>query len=103
MENLLYIMALTLFCFLFWQQRKQSELAKTAISKRCEQLDLQLLSVSFSSHRIRTPEGNFKWHSAYNFEFTALGDDKYQANLIMRGFRPVRFNIPPYRMDDTLH
>lgn len=101
--DLLAILGLSFACLLFWQQRRQSELAKAAVAKRCEQLDLQLVSVSFGAHRFKTPEGNFKWHTAYNFEFSALGDDCYQANLIMRGFRPVRFNIPPYRMGDVLH
>lgn len=102
-SDLLAILGLGFGCFLFWQQRRQSELAKAAIARRCEQLDLQMLSVSFGAHRIKTPEGNLKWHTAYQFEFSALGDDCYQANLIMRGFRPVRFNIPPYRMSETLH
>ena len=96
--DLLAILGVAFGFFLFWQQRRQSELAKSAIAKRCEQLNLQLLSVSFGAHRIKTPEGNWKWHSAYLFEFSALGDDCYQANLIMRGFRPARFNIPPYRI-----
>ncbi len=103
MGDLIAILGVSFACFLFWQQRKQSELAKAAISKRCNQLELQLLSVSFGAHRFRTPEGKIKWHTAYYFEFSALGDDYYQANLIMVGFRPVHFNIPPYRMDETLH
>jgi hypothetical protein len=102
-DDLFAILGLSFACLLFWQQRRQSELAKTAISKRCKQLDLQLLTVSFGAHKIRTPEGKLKWHTLYHFEFSALGDDCYQANLIMRGFRPVHFNIPPYRVADTLH
>lgn len=103
MGDLFAIIGLSFACFLFWQQRRQAEIAKAAIAARCQQLDLQLLSVSFGSHRFKSPEGKYKWHTAYHFEFSALGDDCYQANLIMRGFRPVHFNIPPYRINETLH
>jgi hypothetical protein len=97
-DNLLAILGVSLGCFLFWQQRRQSELAKSAIIKHCKQLDLQLLSVAFKAHKLRTPQGNFKWYTQYQFEFSALGDDYYQGQLVMRGFRPVTFNLPPYRI-----
>ncbi|MFA0122993.1 DUF3301 domain-containing protein, partial [Vibrio sp. 10N.261.48.A2] len=44
-DNLVAILMLCFFCFLFWQQRRQSELAKAAIARKCKELDLQLLSV----------------------------------------------------------
>ncbi len=97
-DNLLAIFALCFACFLFWQQRRQSELAKAAISRRCKQLDLQLLSVSLGAHKFKTADGRWQWHTVYNFEFSALGDDYYQARTIMQGFRVVHFDIPPYRM-----
>ncbi|WP_139046636.1 DUF3301 domain-containing protein, partial [Vibrio cidicii] len=50
MGDLFAILGLALFCFLFWQQRQQSELAKSAIVRKCEQLDLQLISVAFGAH-----------------------------------------------------
>lgn len=97
-NNLLAILALFFGCFLFWQQRRQSELAKAAVAKRCKQLDLQLLSMSFGAHKLKTPEGLWRWHTVYHFEFSALGDDYYQGKLVMQSFRPVHFHIPPYRM-----
>lgn len=45
--DLLAILLLAFGCFIFWQQRKQSELAKAAIKRKCDQLNLQLVSVSF--------------------------------------------------------
>ncbi|MDW2313309.1 DUF3301 domain-containing protein, partial [Vibrio sp. 1075] len=50
--DLLAILGLCFFCFLFWQQRRQSELAKVAISRKCEQLDLQLVSIAFGAHKL---------------------------------------------------
>lgn len=97
--DLLAILALSFGCFLFWQQRRQSELAKAAIARRCQQLDLQLLSVAFSAHKLRDREKRWRWHTVYQFEFSALGDDCYQGKLVMQGFHPVQFQIPPYRIE----
>lgn len=97
-HNLLAILGLTLLCFLFWQQHRQAELAKAAIVRKCEQLDLQLLSVAFGAHKLKTPGGVWRWHTVYLFEFSSLGDDCYQGQLTMVGFRPVNFHLPPHRM-----
>ncbi|MGF1747639.1 DUF3301 domain-containing protein [Vibrio cionasavignyae] len=97
-DNLLMILALSLFCFFFWQQRRQSEIAKSAVSRRCKELDLQMLSVSFGTHKIKDANGRFGWHTIYEFEFSALGDDYYQGKLVMKGFYVLNFHIPPYRM-----
>ncbi|WGW01060.1 DUF3301 domain-containing protein [Vibrio sp. YMD68] len=97
-NNLLAIIALFLVCFIFWQQRKQGELAKSAIERKCKQLDLQLVSVSLGQHKLRTPQGKWQWHTVYHFEFSSLGDDCYQGELMMSGFRPLNFHLPPHRL-----
>ncbi|WP_158105022.1 DUF3301 domain-containing protein [Vibrio vulnificus] len=96
--DLFAILGLCFFCFLFWQQRRQSELAKAAIAHKCDQLELQLISVAFGGHKLKTPEGSWRWHTVYLFEFSALGDDCYQGQLMMTGFRPLNFFLPPHRM-----
>ncbi|NAZ46017.1 DUF3301 domain-containing protein [Vibrio toranzoniae] len=100
-DNLLAILMLCFFCFLFWQQRRQSELAKTAIARKCKELDLQLLSVAFSGHKLKIRHELttiWRWNTVYQFEFSALGDDCYQGKLTMVGFRSMRFELQPHRM-----
>ncbi|PMO44073.1 hypothetical protein BCT10_01785 [Vibrio splendidus] len=100
-DNLLAILMLCFFCFFFWQQRRQSELAKTAITRKCKELDLQLLSVAFSGHKFKMRHELttiWRWHTVYQFEFSALGDDLYQGKLTMVGFRSMRFELQPHRM-----
>jgi hypothetical protein len=97
-SDLFTILGLAVFSYLFWQQRRQSEIAKQVISRKCDELNLQLVSVSFGAHKMKTPLGRWLWHTQYNFEFSALGDDCYQGNLVMRGFRAQHFDIPPYRI-----
>ncbi|MFC3023072.1 DUF3301 domain-containing protein [Vibrio zhugei] len=84
--------------FIFWQQRRQSEIARRVIEQKCAQLNLQVVSVAFGQHRLRTPSGQWHWHSTYFFEFSALGDDCYQGRLIMNGFRSQQVYIPPHHL-----
>ena len=98
MGDLLAILLMGLICFAFWQQRRQSELAKQAITHKCRSLDLQLISVAFVAHRFRTKQGRFRWHTLYRFEFSALGDDCYQGEMTMIGFHPIHFELPPHRI-----
>ncbi|MGF1722534.1 DUF3301 domain-containing protein [Vibrio kyushuensis] len=96
--DLMAIVGLSLVCFIFWQQRRQGELAKAAIERKCKQLDLQLVSVALGQHKVRTPKGDWRWYTVYHFEFSSLGDDCYQGELMMSGFRPMNFHLPPHRL-----
>ncbi|MFB9214610.1 DUF3301 domain-containing protein [Vibrio sinaloensis] len=96
--DLLAILALAMLCFLFWQQRRQAELAKAIAARKCEQMDLQLISVALKGHKLKTPDGVWRWHSIYHFEFSSLGDDCYQGTLIMQGFHLAKVDLPPHRM-----
>ncbi|EDK25958.1 hypothetical protein VISP3789_00630 [Vibrio splendidus ATCC 33789] len=40
----------------------------------------------------------WRWHTIYQFEFSALGDDCYKGKLTMVGFRSMRFELQPHRM-----
>jgi hypothetical protein len=100
-DNLLAILLLCFFCFLFWQQRRQSELAKMAITRKCKELDLQLLSIAISGHKLKMRHELttiWCWHTVYLFEFSSLGDDCYKGKLTMVGFRSMRFELQPHRM-----
>ncbi len=97
MTNLLAILLVFIIAFVFWQQRRQAEIARQAVKRKCQQLNLQLVSVAFAAHKIKTPAGRWRWHTLYHFEFSSLGDDCYQGELIMRGFQVVDFNLPAYR------
>ena len=51
--NLFAILALFFIAFVFWQQRRQAELAKVIAAKKCKQLDLQLLNIALKKHSAR--------------------------------------------------
>ncbi|UIP28500.1 DUF3301 domain-containing protein [Photobacterium sp. TLY01] len=98
MDNLLGILALAILGYLFWQQRRQSELAQQFITQRCQQLGLQVLSVARGSHRLKDDAGNWCWQTLYLFEFSADGADAYQGSATFKGLRPVQFYVPPHHM-----
>lgn len=82
--------------FLFWQQRRQSEIAKAHITQRCEQHDLQLLSIARGKHRFGTPKQRFAVTTEYHFEFSVNGVNCYQGLAVMRGLQLQKIHIPPY-------
>nr|WP_086939085.1 DUF3301 domain-containing protein [Thaumasiovibrio occultus] len=97
-SNLLLIVLFVAAGSLFWQQRKQSESAQRLIHNRCEQLGLQLLSVSRGRYRWRSPEGQRGWFTQYHFEFSADGHDHYEGQCWLNGLRLIRFDLPAHRL-----
>lgn len=97
-HDLFAILALSIVCLLFWQQRRQSEIAKSIAARKCKELDLQLVSVALKGHKLKTPDGIWRWHTVYEFEFSSLGDDCYKAEIIMQGFHLAKVTLPPHRM-----
>ncbi len=100
MDNLFAILGLTLFCFLFWQQRRQSEYANQAILHYCKKMQLQPLSIARHSYGFKLSNGKKALHTIYTFEFSSIGDDRYIGKLIMIGFKIAKFDLPAYRIAD---
>ncbi|WP_434356538.1 DUF3301 domain-containing protein [Parasalinivibrio latis] len=98
MDALLGILLVTLIGGAFWQQRRQSEIAATQISRRLKQLELQLVSVSRGHWKLQRSNGRLRFVTCYHFEFSADGLDLYQGEAVMAGFSLVGFNLPPHRM-----
>ncbi len=96
MSELLFILCLVAFCSFFWQQRKHAELAKQLINKRCEQLDLQLISIARKEISLK-PGGNFL-SVTFEFEFSSDNENKYIGMLTLKGGQSYQFTIPPYRI-----
>lgn len=98
MGNLLMILGLVIVLALFWQHRRQAEVARSAIGRYCNKLDLQVVSISSGAHKVRDADGRWYWHTEFAFEFSALGDDCYQGKLIMQGMRIMHVHTQPHRM-----
>ncbi|WP_419205293.1 DUF3301 domain-containing protein [Photobacterium leiognathi] len=100
MENLLGILLVAIIAFLFWQQRRQTELAQYFIEQRCKNMGLQLLSFARGKHKLKDHYGEWGWRTVFIFEFSADGHDAYQGYLEMKRLRASHFFIPPHRLPE---
>ncbi|HIF9074094.1 TPA: DUF3301 domain-containing protein [Photobacterium damselae] len=100
MSNLLWIFIVALFAFLFFQQRKQTELAQQFVEQRCNTMGLQLLSVARGSHKLKDHNDEWGWRTLYHFEFSTNGIDHYQGFIEMKRFRASYFYLPPHHMPE---
>ncbi|MGF1739536.1 DUF3301 domain-containing protein [Vibrio profundum] len=98
LSNLFIMLGIIVIGGVFLKQRRQSEVAKRLIAVKCQQLDVQLISVALNRHQFRDANGKFVWNTSYQFEFSSLGDDCYQGELILQGNRAVTFNVPLHRV-----
>lgn len=94
--DLLWILVIALVASLFWQQRRQSELAKHYIQQRCRQTQLQLISIARGSHSLGWPKGPLNIQTRYYFEFSVNGLDCYQGYAVMQGMRVKEIYMPAY-------
>ncbi|WP_074374148.1 DUF3301 domain-containing protein [Vibrio spartinae] len=97
MQDLMTICLVCFGCFLFWQQRRQAEIARQTIERKCRQLELQVVSITFK-HRLVDEQRRWRWHTRYTFEFSSLGDDCYEGYLDMIRFSPAKFFVPVHRL-----
>lgn len=100
MENLFGILLIAIIAFLFWQQRRQTEIAQYYIEQRCKNMGLQLLSFARGAHKLKNYRGEWGWRTVFVFEFSADGQDAYQGYLEMKQLRASHFHLPPHRLPD---
>lgn len=90
------ILVIAFACAIFWQQRRQSELAKRFIQERCERVNVQLISTSRGSQTYGWPKGPLNIQTRYLFEFSVNGQDCYQGHAVMKGMFLREIYMPPY-------
>ncbi|MDD1795233.1 DUF3301 domain-containing protein [Enterovibrio makurazakiensis] len=98
--DLIWIIVIAIAASLFWQQRRQSELAKQFIQRRCQQIEVQLISIARGSHRFGWPKGPLNIQTRYYFEFSVNGIDCYQGYATMRGMRLQDVYMPAYPIQE---
>ncbi|CZF85071.1 hypothetical protein GCE9029_04793 [Grimontia celer] len=94
--DLFWILLIATVASLFWQQRRQSELAKNYIVRRCQQTNVQLISIARGSHSFGWPKGPLDIQTRYYFEFSVNGLDCYQGYAVMKGMRIKEIYMPAY-------
>jgi len=86
----------------YWQAAvKAKEAAIMAAKKRCQEEGVQMLddSMAIDSLRLRRMQkGSMGLWRRYGFEFSATGNQRYQAWVVVHGGRVVLIELPPHRM-----
>ncbi|MEL3923540.1 DUF3301 domain-containing protein [Aeromonas enteropelogenes] len=96
MGEMLGILLLMAIGGLFWQQRRQAELAWKYMRRYCQHHDLQLLSLARGKRELARQPLRLLTH--YQFEFSSDGESHYQGTLKMQGLHVVGVELPPHRM-----
>lgn len=98
MGSVLLLMVLAGICYGFWLQRKQDERARMLARQLCQQQQLQLLDCGRNGHSLKKLNGNLRWVTSYQVDFSGDGQSRYQAELLLKGMRLAQFTLPPHRI-----
>lgn len=92
------MLMLCLFVWLFWQTRIMAETAKASINEYCEQYNLQVLAVARTELKpSRNSNGHFCWRGTYQFEFSSDGESYYLGYATVNGKKLLNIDTPAYR------
>jgi hypothetical protein len=87
---------------LYWRQALiAKEQAYVAALRHCKQMQVQLLDQNVHLRRLwfkRDERGQLCLWRAFYFEFSALGDERYQGRVIMLGSRVTSVELEPHRI-----
>lgn len=103
--NIYDLIAITPFIFLaygIWQHNNISLLARSVAKRHCDQANVQLLDDNVLLKRLsicRSRHSLFAFKRLYRFEFSSLGDFRYQGNVTFVGKRMHHIELEPFKME----
>ena len=99
MENIYYILFVSLFLWYFIYLRKVAEVGKSQAQYYCKKENLQFIAVARNSSVLRfSKEFGIYWLSTFDFEFSGDGEASYKGELTLRGLTLDNITTPPYRV-----
>ncbi|MDX1677096.1 DUF3301 domain-containing protein [Arsukibacterium sp.] len=98
MGPVLLLLFISTVCYLFWLQRKQDERARLLAKQLCQQQQLQMLDCGRNGHSLRKINGRLRFTTLYQVDFSADGESRYPAELVLSGMRLAAFNLPAHRI-----
>lgn len=99
MENIYYLLIVSLVLWYLIYLRKLAEVGKKQAEHYCKEANLQFINVARRSSSLRfSKQHGIHWLSAFDFEFSGDGEASYQGELILRGLRLDNIIVPPYRV-----
>lgn len=100
MENIYYLLIVSLVFWYFIHLRKISEYAKKHINSYCNTESLQFISLARRSSRLSfNKQHGPHWISVFEFEFSGDGESSYLGEMQLRGYKVDSINMPPYKIN----
>jgi hypothetical protein len=101
--NLLLLILAGVIAVYWWQSGLFKGRARELATAHCKQLDLQLLDQSMVITAIwpaLSRSGKIEFRRTYQFEFSSIGDNRYQGQLVMQGLRLKSIDLETYKLPD---
>lgn len=103
LANLLVLILAGVLAVYWWQSGLFKGRARELAIAHCRQLDLQLLDQSMVITAIwpaLSNSGKIEFRRTYQFEFSSIGDRRYQGQLVMQGLRLQSIELETYKLAD---
>lgn len=102
--NLLWLVLAGLLALYWWQSGLYKGRARDLATAHCSQLGLQLLDQSMviiGFWPARGAAGQLVFRRTYQFEFSSIGDQRYQGKLVLLGTALKSIELETYRMPES--
>ena len=103
LTNLLVLILTGMIAVYWWHSGQFKGRARELAIAHCQQLGLQLLDQSMVITAIwpaLSKGGKIEFRRTYQFEFSSIGDRRYQGKLVMQGMRLQSVDLETYKLPD---
>lgn len=102
--TLLLLLCAALAAGYWWQSGVYKGRARDLASAHCQQLGLQLLDQSMvivGFWPVRDARGQIVFRRSYQFEFSSIGDRRYQGKLRLEGMALKSIELEAYKLPES--
>jgi hypothetical protein len=103
LTKLLLLILAGVIAVYWWQSGLFKGRARELAIAHCRQLELQLLDQSMVITGLwpsLSGSGKIEFRRTYQFEFSSIGDRRYQGLLVMQGMRLKSIELETYKLPD---
>ncbi len=99
--DFIWVCLIALVCISWWRTNKAKQMAYRIAKRQCSKSTVQFLddSVALAGLRFkRGQSGRMSLMRTFRFEFATLGDERYQGEVVLLGFRLQSVNLEPHKI-----
>lgn len=100
LSDAILLIAVGFVALLFWQGRRQAELARLHAKRYCQQHQLQFLDIAWQGGKVSKLGRNWGWLSRYQFAFSSDREHRYEGQITMLNLRLQNVDTPVYRLPE---